>query len=221
MTRVWTTGTSTAPSHPTSSASPVQSQSTASAASTPTTRRPSWTAPTGNLELDFWSAELSFFSGLTSFPNNLTLIQKSEKIVLDLSGNKIQDLSSAVSRYYSNQDEAKLFQKISRLSLSRNQINVFNHSWLPPNLEELYLDNNRISKFQQSDINYFDNLVQQSNNGTRLKLGNNPYSCSCDSNPLYYFVKNRGDRLDQHLIKMKCDADQVNIIQKCIIFTLI
>merc|ERR1711988_1428854 len=121
---------------------------------------------------------------------------------------QIQDLSFAVSRYYSNQDKVKLFQKVSRLSLSRNQINVFNHSWLPPNLQELYLDNNRISKFQQSDINYFDNLVQKSINGTRLKLGNNPYSCSCDSNPLYYFVKNREDRLDQHLIKMKCDADQ-------------
>ena len=158
---------------------------------------------------------------MTRFPNNLTLIQKSEKIVLDLSGNKIQDLSFAVSRYYSNHDEAKLFQKISRLSLSGNEITVFNHSWLPPNLQELYLDNNRISKFQQSDINYFDNLVQQSNNGTRLKLGNNPYSCSCDSIPLYNFVKNRGDRLDQHLIKMKCDADQVNIIQKCIMFNLI
>ena len=158
---------------------------------------------------------------MTRFPNNLTLIQKYEKIVLDLSGNQIQNLSFAVSRYYSNQDEARLFQKISRLSLSRNKINVFNHGWLPPNLEELYLDNNRISKFQQSDINYFDNLVQQSNNGIRLKLGNNPYSCSCDSSPLYHFVKNRGAKLDQHLIKMKCDADQVNIIQKCIIFTLI
>ena len=159
---------------------------------------------------------------MTRFPNNLTLIEKSEKIVLDLSGNQIQNLSFAVSRYYSNQDEARLFQKISRLSLSRNQINVFNHGWLPPDLEELYLDNNRISKFQQSDINYFDNLVRRSTiNGTSLKLGNNPYSCSCESNPLYYFVKNRGDRLDQHLIKMKCDADQVNIIQKCIIFTLI
>ena len=160
---------------------------------------------------------------MTRFPNNLTLIEKSEKIVLDLSGNKIQDLSFAVSRYYSNHDEAKLFQKISRLSLSRNQINVFNHGWLPPNLEELYLDNNRISKFQQSDINYFDNLVRRSTiNGTSLKLGNNPYSCSCDSSPLYHFVKNRGAKLDQHLIKMKCDAGKVNIIivQKYLMFIL-
>ena len=151
---------------------------------------------------------------MTRFPNNLTLIQKSEKIVLDLSGNKIEDLSFAVSRYYSNMDDAKLFQKISRLSLSGNKITVFNHGWLPPNLEELYLDNNRISKFEQSDIDYFDHLVQQSTtNGTRLKLGNNPYSCSCDSSPLSYFVKNRGDMLDQHLIRLKCDAE-VNIIQK-------
>ena len=160
-----------------------------------------------------WSQIDYFYSGLTRFPNNLTLIQKSEKIVLDLSGNQIQDLSFAVSRYYSNQDEARLFQKISRLNLSKNQINVFNHGWLPPNLEELYLDNNRISKFQQSDINYFDNLVRRSTiNGTSLKLGNNPYSCSCDSSPLYHFVKNRGAKLDQHLIKMKCDAGKVNII---------
>ena len=141
----------------------------------------------------------------------MVLSQKSQKIVLDLSGNQIQNLSFAVSRYYSNQDEAKLFQNISRLSLSRNQINVFNHGWLPSDLEELYLDNNRISKFQQSDINYFDNLVRDSTiNGTRLKLGNNPYSCSCDSSPLYHFVKNRGARLDQHTIKLKCEGEKMN-----------
>ena len=162
----------------------------------------------------FMIYHIFYSSGLTRFPNNLVLSPKSEKIVLDLSGNQIQNLSYAVSRYYTNlDDDAKLYQNISRLRLSRNQITVFTHGCLPSDLEELYLDNNRISTFQQSDINYFDNLVQQSESESRikLKLGNNPYTCSCDTTPLYHFIKNRAAKVDVDLIKMKCETGEVNI----------
>ena len=50
---------------------------------------------------------------------------------------------------------------------------------LPPDLKVLWLDNNQIERFQQTDINYFDGLVNRTS--LRLKLGNNPYACSCDS----------------------------------------
>ena len=134
--------------------------------------------------------------------------QKSEKIVLDLSGNNIQNLSYAVARYKEEDEAAKLYQNISKLFLSRNQINEFHHFLLPHDLEELYLDNNHISEFHQSDINYFDSLVNRTK--LRLKLGRNPYSCNCHSTPLYHFIKNRGAKVeDQHLITLKCETGEV------------
>ena len=141
---------------------------------------------------------------MTRFPSNLVLSEKSEKIVLDLSGNQISNLTYAVARYNNLDEGARLYQKISKLFLTRNQISVFKHGCLPPDLEELYLDQNHISQFQQSDINYFDSLVNRTN--LKLRLGNNPYSCNCDSTPLFHFIKNRGAKLkDQHTIRIKCD----------------
>ena len=134
--------------------------------------------------------------------------QKSKKIVLDLSGNNIQNLSYAVARYNEVDDKAKLFRNISKLYLSKNHIKVFHHFWLPNDLEELYLDNNQISQFQQSDINYFDSLVNRTK--LKLRLGKNPYSCSCQSTPLYHFIKNRGAKVeDQHLVKLRCQDGEV------------
>ena len=147
---------------------------------------------------------------MTRFPSNLVLIEKSEKIVLDLSGNQISNLTYAVARYNNLDEGARLYQNISKLFLTRNQISVFKHERLPRDLEELYLDNNHISQFQQSDINYFDSLVNRTS--LRLRLGNNPYSCSCQSTPLFHFIKNRGAKLeDQHTIRMKCDSEKVKI----------
>merc|ERR1719461_2081476 len=144
---------------------------------------------------------------LTRFPSNLLLIAKSDKIVLDLSGNQISNLNYAVERYTSGDESAKLYQKISKLFLTGNQISVFKHDCLPGDLEELYLDRNRISEFQQSDINYFELLINRTN--LRLRLGNNPYSCSCDSTPLFHLIKNNGAKLnDTHTIMMKCDSQQ-------------
>ena len=151
---------------------------------------------------------------MTRFPSNLVLVsKKSDKIVLDLSGNQINNLTYAVARYNNGDEGARLYQNISQLFLTRNQISVFQHGCLPPDLEELYLDQNQISQFQQSDINYLDSLVDRTN--LRLRLGNNPYSCSCDSTPLFHFIKNRGATLeDQHTVKMKCDSQLVKYHQE-------
>ena len=149
-----------------------------------------------------------YFRNLTRFPSNLVLSDKSEKIVLDLSGNQIENLTYAVARYHNQDEGARLYQNISKLFLTRNQISVFQHGCLPPDLEELYLDQNHISQFSVYDINYFDSLVNRTK--LRLRLGNNPYSCSCDSTPLFHFIKNRGAKLeDQHTVMMKCDSQEV------------
>ena len=71
---------------------------------------------------------------------------------------------------------------------------------MPPYLEELYIDNNLISSFRPSDVDFFNRLVDNSN--LTMKLGNNPYKCSCDSKDLYYFVKYGGGRIkDRYLVK--------------------
>ena len=146
-------------------------------------------------------------SAMTTFPSQLVLVRGSDTISLDMSSNRITNVSRAVESFY-NSSVARHYANITRLYLSHNQIQTFNQESLPPALEELYLDNNHIARFQQSDINYFDSLVNRTN--FRLRLGNNPYSCSCDSTPLFHFIKNRGAKLeDLHTVMMKCDSQLV------------
>ena len=96
------------------------------------------------------------------------------------------------------------YQYITALYLSNNIIDSFHQECLPPNLKELFLDNNRITSFKQTDINYFDSLVNRTN--LELKLGNNAYECDCDSRALFHFVKNRGSRIkDLNLVQLQCE----------------
>jgi len=68
---------------------------------------------------------------LTSLPSTLVLSDKSDKIVLDLSGNQIENLTYAVARYHNQDEGARLYQNISKLFLTRNQISVFQHGFCP------------------------------------------------------------------------------------------
>ena len=142
---------------------------------------------------------------LTRFPSKLILAPGSNTISLDMSNNKIQNVSYAVERFYENPNNETLhYKNITKLYLSHNQISVFHQECMPPYLQELYLDNNQISSFKQSDVNFFDRLVDKN---LTMKLGNNPYECSCDSKAIYHFVRDRGAKIqDRNSLEIICDT---------------
>eukprot|EP00092_Neocalanus_flemingeri_P010223 GFUD01011014.1.p1 GENE.GFUD01011014.1~~GFUD01011014.1.p1 ORF type:complete len:847 (+),score=141.65 GFUD01011014.1:252-2792(+) len=147
---------------------------------------------------------------MTTFPTDLVLVEKhSDTIRLNMEHNQIQNLSKAVEKYYKTSNNN--YKYITHLYLSNNIIQTFHQECLPPNLKELFLDNNRIKSFKQTDINYFDSLVNRTN--LELKLGNNLYECDCESRALFHFVKNRGSKIkDLNLVQLKCeDSKQITL----------
>jgi len=139
---------------------------------------------------------------MTTFPTSLVLVPKhSDTIRLHMEHNLIKNLSKAVERYYKTSNNNYKF--ITGLYLSNNIIDSFHQECLPPDLNELFLDNNRISSFKQTDINYFDSLVNRTK--LELKLGNNLYECDCNSRALFHFVKNRGSKIrDLDQVQLQC-----------------
>ena len=124
------------------------------------------------------------------FPSRLLLLDNSDSISLNMNNNIIQNISYAVQKFDKNSDnEAEHYKNITKLYLSNNRIRYFQQKSLPSNLEELYLDHNQISSFSQSDANYFDTLIEKRD--LKLKLGSNPYSCDCDSSPLFHLLRQR------------------------------
>jgi len=148
---------------------------------------------------------------LTQFPSKLILLPGSNTISLDMSNNRVQNVSFAVERFYQDTNNETLhYKNITRLNLSHNQISIFHQECMPPYLQELNLDNNLISSFRQSDVNFFDRLIDNSN--LTMKFGNNPYSCTCDSKAIYHFVRNRGGKIqDRNQLELKCGGDKGDI----------
>ena len=143
---------------------------------------------------------------MDTFPSKLVLHKDAVKISLNMNNNRIQNVTYAVDRFRKNQDnEAEHYKNITKLYLSHNMIKIFHQECLPPQLEELYLDNNQISMFRFTDINYFD--VLSSKTHIKLKLSKNPYACDCNSKDLYHFVRNDkgGQIIDRGQITMNCE----------------
>merc|ERR1719376_1392207 len=117
---------------------------------------------------------------MTTFPTDLILVPNhSDTIRLHMEHNLIKNLSQAVERYYKTSNNNYKF------------------------ITGLYLSHNIISSFKQTDINYFDSLVNRTK--LELKLGNNLYDCDCNSRALYHFVKNRGSKIrDLEHVQLQC-----------------
>lgn len=153
--------------------------------------------------------------GMEKFPSTLPLIPNySDTIELIMANNLIRNLSKAVEGYYNTKiKNNNNYNTITKLSLSNNRIETFHQECLPPNLTEIFLDNNRIKTFQHSDINYFDLMINRTKD-SNLTLSNNPYECSCNSRPLYHFVKNRWSNIeDFDNIYLQCDQKPEKLIK--------
>ncbi len=140
---------------------------------------------------------------MNKFPDFLPLFKdfKDSKLEIHLEHNLISNLTEAVQHYFDQKDSN--FMEIEYLYLTGNLINEFHQSSLPPNLKALHIDENQIQSFFKPDLNYFDSLINQTK--LELKLGKNPYLCSCDSQDLYHFMRDRGSFiLDKSDVILAC-----------------
>ena len=78
---------------------------------------------------------------------------------------------------------------LTHLDLSHNNITKFVSTRLPTRMKQLYLDHNQIVSYDHNTINYLKNITNTS--GMSLRIGNNLYSCNCDSLDLFNLVKER------------------------------
>merc|ERR1719167_919214 len=145
---------------------------------------------------------------MTSFPTSLPIVKSTiintDKISLNMTGNAISNLSKAVESYTRHPTNMTHYQDIDRLILTGNSIGHFSHACLPPRLTVLDLDHNLLGSFTQADVNFFDQLIKD--HGLNLKLGRNPYNCTCESRPLFNFIKNQyTEVIDIHDVEMHCD----------------
>lgn len=107
---------------------------------------------------------------------------------LDLTGNRIKIIPNLQYNGYNN---------LSRLTLSHNEIssisrNVLLHS----TLEKLELDNNQLTRIAPDVIHKLKLSVK------KMKLGNNPWQCDCETRSLQMFVhmKNTTVEDEEHVV---------------------
>ena len=115
---------------------------------------------------------------LTSFPNLFLLNHESDSIILHLENNSLTDLPQEVLNMN--------YQNITHLYLGHNMLSEFTKDMIPAKLKHIELDHNRIEAFAEEDMRALENFVLEKD--ITLKLGNNPYSCSCDNKYFYNFV---------------------------------
>eukprot|EP00092_Neocalanus_flemingeri_P003278 GFUD01003509.1.p1 GENE.GFUD01003509.1~~GFUD01003509.1.p1 ORF type:complete len:1004 (-),score=191.87 GFUD01003509.1:42-3053(-) len=118
---------------------------------------------------------------LQKFPEKIpAFFKETRSIRLILSHNKITSMDISNKK-------REFLDKVTHLDLSFNEIKYVDETHLPRSIKELYLNNNKITKFNQSCMNYFNSLT----NKTSLRFSNNPFECSCDSLELFDLVKSR------------------------------
>ncbi|CAH0564846.1 unnamed protein product [Brassicogethes aeneus] len=95
------------------------------------------------------------------------------------------------------------YDNVTVLILSENKIEDI--SWIPPNIQDLYLDHNNISFLNDQLI---DSLYGPSLRS--LKLGDNPFICYCTTVKLKQYLSGNSQVVDKQ--NVKCDGTNIQII---------
>jgi len=141
---------------------------------------------------------------MTKFPESLVLIPKeSDSIQLHLENNLLDTLMGGL--------EKTQYQNISGLYLSNNKIEEVEINMLPKELEMLTLDHNYIKTVNETKLEYFSKMIQKQQ--MKLKIGNNPFYCSCKNRDLFHFLKNAENYiLDAQNVSLKCEMKELNLL---------
>jgi hypothetical protein len=97
------------------------------------------------------------------------------QVALDMSWNNLTSLSGVPN-------QTGNYARIFELNLSHNQISGFKMEELPANLTKLFLDFNSVEVLKNDVL---DSLAKME----KLRLGHNPYKCTCEAHDLYEFIE--------------------------------
>lgn len=132
---------------------------------------------------------------LVNYPSFLPKVKDASQICLDLSRNRMTSLAG-LREYVSN------YSGVNLLVLSNNNFSSVPVQDLPENVSKIYLDFNQIQVFDEETLQRFRKLDE-------LKLGNNPYSCDCESKNLQEFIhENRRIVTDLQDVTLDCGGSQ-------------
>ena len=134
---------------------------------------------------------------MQQIPENLHLIpEESDSINLIMNNNLLKNIHDL--EYVTN------FAKIHQLFLSHNNLDQINSRSLPPHLTNLSIDHNNIQMINNPTILYLSNTIK--NKG--LKMGHNPYECSCSIVDLFNFIKSNQSLItDLGYISTSCSTN--------------
>ena len=143
---------------------------------------------------DNLESEMTVNCSEKGIPKSLPHLEKTTgQIVLDLSHNGLKNLEGV--------KEIRDYQNITKLVLSYNNLTEIRGQQLPPHLNALFFDHNKIESLNYADLRQSVSMAQS------IKLGGNPYDCSCKSRLLYRFVRrNSGSKVkDAEQVWLNCD----------------
>jgi len=109
--------------------------------------------------------------------------EKIEEIKVVLRDNDLTELHSSMWKVANNTSA-----KIKYLDVSNNNIDKILQEHLPDDLSELFLDNNRITGFNENTLKHLNNSFESHS----IHLGDNPYSCKCSKSKVFIEFLNSG-----------------------------
>ena len=109
--------------------------------------------------------------------------EKITKIKVVLRDNDLRELHSSLWNVANNTSA-----KIKHLDVSNNKIDEILQEHLPENLSELFLNNNRITGFNENTLKHLNNSFESHS----IHLGHNPYSCKCSKSKVFIEFLNSG-----------------------------
>lgn len=121
---------------------------------------------------------------MTAFPQILPTVRDTDSVRLILKNNLIKTIGDEIENITD-------YELVEYIDLSDNRIESINHNFLPAGLKHLTLFNNNITSFSKETLEYLENATRSDN--LTLQLGQNPYSCDCNSAPLYHFLQHYGN----------------------------
>ena len=132
---------------------------------------------------------------LTTIPSFINLhFENVSSVNVDLSRNLINNLESLAF-------DKPLMEsnKITAIDISHNQVDSFDTEYLPKNLKILDISYNKMATFSAASMNYIDTL-------DFVKLGNNPYECSCKNKQLKTYLSTKSPVHDALDVSISCEG---------------
>lgn len=143
---------------------------------------------------------------LDAFPDKIPEMIGNPSISIHLENNKISNLTKVFGGFKTA--SPKLWNSTTQLFLSNNHLKDLNKQYLPPQLKHITIDHNKMESISEQTLGYLYNM-------TKIKLGDNPYKCGCNSSNIYHFIKDRKSVIEdlEHTF-LNCTGKNLTLLSK-------